>query len=219
MQSGQIMVGDHQGIYVVKLVGDVRLNLCTSFDNFIDKMFSQSDFRGVVFDMHDTDGVDSTTLGLMAKIAMRSEERDGGKPLVLCDDRGLLHLLDSMGFDALMDFSSQADGAYQAEPSPLTCNTPDEQSARDMVLEAHRVLMSMNKENEATFRDLVRALENEQGTGQPPGAGESRGTQSAASTSERTSVPNAETHAGGHHSHGRATRNHSASGHKSLVNH
>ncbi|MBB5212328.1 STAS domain-containing protein [Microbulbifer hydrolyticus] len=163
MQSGQIMVGDHQGIYVVKLVGDVRLNLCTSFDNFIDKMFSHGEFRGVVFDMHDTDGVDSTTLGLMAKIAFRSAERNGGKPLVLCEDRGLLHLLDSMGFEELMDISSDADNdAYQVEPAPLKCNAPDEHTARDMVLEAHRVLMSMNEQNEATFRDLVHALETEQ---------------------------------------------------------
>lgn len=163
MQSGQIMVGDHQGIYVVKLVGDVRLNLCTSFDNYIGKMFSLDDFRGVVFDMHETKGVDSTTLGLMAKIAIRSAEHKGGKPLVLCEDRGLLHLLDSMGFDALMDISSDADNdAYQAEPTPLKCNTPDEHSARKMVLEAHRVLMSLNEKNEDTFRDLVNVLESEQ---------------------------------------------------------
>ncbi|QKX15851.1 STAS domain-containing protein [Microbulbifer sp. YPW1] len=163
MQSGQIMVGDHQGIYVVKLVGDVRLNLCTSFDNFIDEMFSHGEFRGVVFDMHETQGVDSTTLGLMAKIAFRCAERHGGKPLVLCEDRGLLHLLDSMGFEELMDISSDADNdAYHAEPQPLNCNAPDEHTAREMVLEAHRVLMSMNEKNAETFRDLVHALETEQ---------------------------------------------------------
>ncbi|WP_236250443.1 STAS domain-containing protein [Microbulbifer sp. ALW1] len=163
MQSGQIMVGDHQGIYVVKLVGDVRLNLCTSFDNFIDKMFSHGDFRGVVFDLNGAEGVDSTTLGLMAKIAIRAEERGVSKPLVLCDNRGLLHLLDSMGFEALMDISSDAhNDAYLAEPAPLKCNAPDEHTAREMVLEAHRVLMSMNEQNQATFRDLVHALETEQ---------------------------------------------------------
>ncbi|WP_231758156.1 STAS domain-containing protein [Microbulbifer elongatus] len=217
MQSGQIMVGDHQGIYVVKLVGDVRLNLCTSFDSFIDRMFSQSDFRSVVFDMHDTDGVDSTTLGLMAKIAFRSEASDGGKPLVLCDDRGLLHLLDSMGFDDLMDFSSEAD-AYQAEPAPLKCDAPDEQSAREMVLEAHRVLMSMNKENADTFRDLVHALESEQGGGKA----ETSNRVSESEPEDRETGRNA--HAGNHHSHGRASHNHASGGHsrhshKSLVNH
>ena len=164
MQSGQIMVGDHQGIYVVKLVGDVRLTLCTSFDSFIDRMFAHGDFKGVVFDLNQAEGIDSTTLGLMAKIAFRAEARNHRRPLVLCDNRGLLHLLDSMGFDELMDFESGAGAEpYAADPAPLRCNnTPDEDAAREMVLEAHRVLMSMNEQNAETFRDLVRALETEQ---------------------------------------------------------
>ena len=169
MQSGQIMVGDHQGIYVIKLVGDVRLNLCTTFDNFIDKMFAHGDFRGVVFDLNQAEGVDSTTLGLMAKIGFRAEARDKAKPLVLCENKGLLHLMDSMGFEALMDFNGHAgNDAYAAEPMPLKCNTPDEHAAREMVLEAHRVLMSMNEKNAETFRDLVHALEAEQQAAEAP---------------------------------------------------
>lgn len=169
MQSGQIMVGDHQGIYVVKLVGDVRLNLCTTFDTFIDTMFSQGDFRGVVFDLTQAEGVDSTTLGLMAKIALRVQQRKVAKPLVLCDNKGLLHLLDAMGFEELMDFNSEAkNDAYAAETQPLQCATPDEHAAREMVLEAHRVLMSLNEQNAETFRDLVHALEAEQRAGSAP---------------------------------------------------
>ena len=30
---GQILVADHQGVYVIKMVGDVRLTLCVSFDH------------------------------------------------------------------------------------------------------------------------------------------------------------------------------------------
>ncbi|MFV8781567.1 STAS domain-containing protein [Microbulbifer sp. SA54] len=164
MQSGQIMVGDHQGIYVVKLVGDVRLNLCTTFDSYINKMFAHGDFRSVVFDLNEAEGVDSTTLGLLAKIAFRCEERGKMKPLVLCENPGLIRLLDSMGFEELMDINgaAAAEDAYPVETVALQCNTPDERAAREMVLEAHRVLMSMNEQNAETFRDLVHALESEQ---------------------------------------------------------
>ncbi|KUJ83341.1 anti-sigma factor antagonist [Microbulbifer flavimaris] len=160
MQSGQIMVGAHEGIYVIKLVGDVRLNLCTSFDNFIDSMFKHDDFNDVVFDLHGAKGVDSTTLGLMAKIAIRALERGCEKPLVLTTDEGISHLLDAMGFDALIEVSDEHRD-YAAEPQPLKCKTPDECAAREKVLEAHRVLMSMNEHNAETFRDLVHTLERE----------------------------------------------------------
>jgi anti-anti-sigma factor len=170
MQSGQIMVGAHEGIYVIKLLGDVRLNLCTSFDNFIDNMFAHGDFKDVVFDLHDAEGVDSTTLGLMAKIAIRALERGCQKPMVLSADAGIRHLLDAMGFEALMEFSDQPQD-YTAQTRPLHCKTPDEYTAREMVLEAHRVLMSLNEQNAETFRDLVHTLESEMQPMRKPSAG------------------------------------------------
>lgn len=160
MQSGQIMVGAHQGVYIVKLIGDVRLNLCTSFDSFIDNMFARDDFAGVAFDLHGAEGVDSTTLGLMAKIAIRAQERGCQKPLVFSANKGIQHLLDAMGFDSLMEISDQQH-EFSVETRPLVCNTPDECAAREKVLEAHRVLMSMNEQNAETFRDLVHTLERE----------------------------------------------------------
>ncbi len=160
MQSGQIMVGAHKGIYVIKLVGDVRLNLCTSFDNFIDNMFAHDDFSDVVFDLHGAEGVDSTTLGLIAKIAIRALERGCQKPLALSADDGIRYLLDAMGFEALIEVSEER-RELPAETTPLQCKNPDECAAREKVLEAHRVLMSMNEHNAETFRDLVHTLELE----------------------------------------------------------
>jgi len=160
MQSGQIMVGAHDGIYVIKLVGDVRLNLCTSFDNFIDNMFTHDDFADVVFDLHKAEGVDSTTLGLMAKIAIRALERGCQKPLALSADAGIRRLLDAMGFEALIELSDEHRD-FATETRPLQCKSPDECAAREKVLEAHRVLMSMNERNAEAFRDLVHTLELE----------------------------------------------------------
>ncbi|GAB2879371.1 STAS domain-containing protein [Microbulbifer echini] len=160
MQSGQIMVGAHEGVYIIKLMGDVRLNLCTSFDSFIDNMFARSDFAGVAFDLHTAEGVDSTTLGLMAKIAIRARERGCQKPLVFLANKGIWHLLDAMGFDTLMEISDEQ-CKFSVETQPLVCQTPDECAAREKVLEAHRVLMSMNEQNAETFRDLVHTLERE----------------------------------------------------------
>jgi len=64
MQPGQILVADQQGVYVIKMIGDVRLTLCISFDRFIEKMLGQPDFSMVLFDLSQASGIDSTTLGL-----------------------------------------------------------------------------------------------------------------------------------------------------------
>jgi len=71
MSSGEIKVAAHDGVYVIKMEGDVRLTLCLSFDDFIEKMFDAPDFCSVVFDLSDAQAIDSTTLGLMAKISIK----------------------------------------------------------------------------------------------------------------------------------------------------
>lgn len=55
MRPGQILVADHQGVYVIKMIGDVRLTLCISFDQFIDNMFSAPDFQAVLFDLSEAE--------------------------------------------------------------------------------------------------------------------------------------------------------------------
>ena len=40
MQAGKILVAQHQGAFVIKLVGDVRLTLCTTIDDYFSEMFS-----------------------------------------------------------------------------------------------------------------------------------------------------------------------------------
>jgi hypothetical protein len=44
---GRIMVGDHDGVYVLLFQGDVRLTLCTAVDAFLDRMFQDAGFKSV----------------------------------------------------------------------------------------------------------------------------------------------------------------------------
>ena len=76
MQPGRILVAGQDGAFVIKLVGDVRLTLCTTLDEFFDEMLSVEGFASVVVDLSDALNVDSTTLGLLAKLAIKAKERD-----------------------------------------------------------------------------------------------------------------------------------------------
>ena len=50
MQAGKILQASSDGVYVLRLLGDVRLTLSTSFDEFIEEMFSADDFTSVAID-------------------------------------------------------------------------------------------------------------------------------------------------------------------------
>ena len=68
--AGRILVAAHDGIYVLLFEGDVRLTLCTAVDGFLEKMFHDQQFKSVLVDLSRTDSIDSTSLGLLAKLGV-----------------------------------------------------------------------------------------------------------------------------------------------------
>lgn len=160
-RSGQILVADHDGIYLIKMVGDVRLNLCIPFDNFIQRIFSQDDFYSIIFDYSQTDGLDSTTLGLIAKLAVKSQEIKSIKPAMIGADASIHRLLDVTGITDLCQLMKKTDldsVMEEAEPLPDASDANNEDRVRKKVLEAHKVLVSLNDANKESFKDLIQTL-------------------------------------------------------------
>ena len=158
MRPGQILVADHEGVYVIKMVGDVRLTLCISFDQFIDSMFGAEDFSAVLFDLSEAEAIDSTTLGLMAKISLQGQDRHNIIPDILSTNPRINRILQTMGFQDIFTIVNE----LQTPVCPsreLAADVNDEHEVKEKVLEAHKILMGLNQENSATFRNLVKMLE------------------------------------------------------------
>lgn len=158
MEPGQILVAKHDNTHVIKMVGDVRLTLCVSFDNFIDSIFAKNHFCSIVFDLTEASAIDSTTLGLMAKIAILSQERCNRVPVVFSTNKSVDRLLETMGFDDIFEIIHEHHD-YATPSRHLNPADLDESSAKERVLEAHHILMELNESNRETFRDLVNSLE------------------------------------------------------------
>lgn len=159
MQPGQILVAESDGTHVIKLVGDVRLTLCVSFDEFIETMFNGGGICSIVFDLTGACCVDSTTLGLMAKIAILSKERCDIVPVVFSTNPTVNRLLDTMGFDDIFEIVHDKHCFDKPCRHLNALDLIDEDSAKERVLEAHSILMQMNESNRNSFRDLVNTLE------------------------------------------------------------
>lgn len=160
MGDGQILVAEHQGVYVIKLLGDVRLTLCISFDSFIEKMFSDPSFISVVFDLTGAQAIDSTTLGLMAKISLLAQERHGLVPTLVSNNPSIDRILQTMGFSEI--FCIVSEGQTQAGDAQSLCvDCADEGDVKAKVLEAHKILVGLNPANQAAFEDLIASLEQD----------------------------------------------------------
>lgn len=161
MQTGQIFDAFEDGVYVLKLVGDVRLNLSLTLEHCILKALQQHDTQQVVVDLTESDGVDSTTLGLLAKLSLLAKDQFGWEPVLVYDSDNIYRLLESVGFvDQIFHPIRQSDlvKAPLRAVDTLVC---DAETLKQHVIDAHRVLMSLNEDNSASFRDLVCALEQQ----------------------------------------------------------
>ncbi|HQV21760.1 MAG TPA: STAS domain-containing protein, partial [Agitococcus sp.] len=70
MPSGRILFAIHHGTYVLKFVGEVRAAMCATLDNFLESMFGDGEISSILIDLTQTDYIDSTALGLIAKTAV-----------------------------------------------------------------------------------------------------------------------------------------------------
>jgi anti-anti-sigma factor len=158
MQEGRILAASHDGAYVIRLVGDVRLTLCTTIDDFFQRMFEDPNFVSVWVDLCEAEGIDSTTLGLLAKLALRVKETFGFAPAIYSCDPGINRLLHSVGFHKLFEIHEEAcDNTGDIAEIPTVSGS--EETVKQKVIEAHRVLMGISKENRDRFKDLMTALE------------------------------------------------------------
>lgn len=158
MSTGKIQFAEQDGTFVLKFTGEVRLTLCSALDATIEHIFSSLNFSSIVIDLTETLSIDSTTLGLLAKLSILSRQRIGLLPMLTTNNPDILRLLDSMGFDQVFNIVE----TVLPCPDCLTDLPPQDQSeaeVRSRVLEAHRVLMGLNESNRNAFRDLVSALE------------------------------------------------------------
>ena len=160
MASYKILQAEQQGIYILKFVGEIRLNLCCTLDNLVETITSDPSFKTVVIDLTETDIVDSTTLGLLAKIALAAEKRSHFLPTLISTNPDVTRIVSSMGFDKIFIIVKEpASRIEELEEIPVL--KASEQQVRDQVLDAHRVLMGMNSRNREEFKNLVKALECE----------------------------------------------------------
>ncbi len=155
---GRILVAQHDGVYLMKFVGDVRVTLCTAVDHFLEAMLDDPHFRSVVIDLTRTDGIDSTSLGVLAKLSIRTKERFGLVPTLVSTKPDITRVLRSMGFEDVFHIVEQPLSSTEQFGELAACDCSEE-DLRQRVLEAHRVLMSLSDANRERFQDLVETLE------------------------------------------------------------
>ena len=159
MSDGKIQFAEYNETFVLKCVGDVRLTFCSALNETIEKILKTNSFKLIVIDLTEVISIDSTTLGLLAKLSILSKRKFGMLPTLASTNPDVSRVLDSMGFNQVFNV------VHTPAPCPECLDDLPEQDqteavVKERVLEAHHILMSLNESNRDAFRDLVSALES-----------------------------------------------------------
>lgn len=158
MSSGKIRYAVQNGSFVLKCTGDVRLTYCAVLNDTIEHKFAGGRFQSVIIDLTEVSSIDSTTLGLLAKLSILSRDNFGMLPTLATINPDISQQLEVMGFARVFNI------VHTPTPCPdcltdLPEQPQSEETVRERVLEAHHILMELNDSNREEFRDLVSLLE------------------------------------------------------------
>jgi anti-anti-sigma factor len=161
MAEGKIWHATHDGIHVLRFVGDVRYPLSPSLDHFLQNLFSREKPQGFVIDLTETRSIDSTNLGLMVRIAKFMQRLGKPRVTIISDREEINQVLTCLGFDKVFDIVKHSES--KSPPGKvLTVKEVDSTTLSQTLLEAHRTLMALNERNRELFRDVVAMLAQEE---------------------------------------------------------
>jgi len=161
MNAGNILAADYKHMALLKFVGEVRVVMSSTLDNYCNNLYRRGILDAMVVDMSETRSIDSTALGMLAKMSIQLRNRFNVMPTIVSPNPDITRILRSMSFDVICNIVSSLP-KQQTQYSELKMQMESEATVRDKVIDAHLTLMAMSEQNRLEFQDLVSALKQQE---------------------------------------------------------
>ncbi|MBN2657536.1 MAG: STAS domain-containing protein [Spirochaetales bacterium] len=160
MNEGKYQFAECETFYLIKMSGNLKYTGSGGFDTFVENIFSRIDNKSVVIDLTESLYLDSTNLGILAKIADTMLSKFEKKTTIISSNPDITTLLTNIGFD---DFFTILDESPVTETalSDISEMVTGDRGLALMMLEAHKALMELNDKNKSVFSSVVSLLQKE----------------------------------------------------------
>ncbi len=162
MESGAAFYVRQGNTYILKLVGDIRYTMGCALGDFLNDLFARADYDDIVVDLTEAHSIDSTSLGLLARIANFNRERFHHKTTLLSSNVDVNQVLDNMGFYEIFNIRDTGE-TISATLLQLAIHDPNKDELTRIVYEAHCTLSEINPQNRETFKYVVENLRAKMG--------------------------------------------------------
>ena len=156
MAYERVFTGTIDGLLIIIPEGHLTAKLCPSLNAYIHKTLQQDlSIKRMHFDLSGCDYMDSTFLGLI--VACVKATRKCGLPTPMVHEAGdqCMSLLRTMGLTKMLSFTSD----HCPRPDTLECLSTSDSLTAQYILDAHRDLGGLSKENFERFESLIQTLD------------------------------------------------------------
>ncbi len=155
MDKNRILYSIHDGVHFLRFDGDILHPLAPALDALLKRLIETDDCHSYLLDLTETRSIDSTMLGLLARIANIAKEQQMPPPTLICPNEDIIDLLMGIGFDEVFSLVA-CDGA------PL-----DDGQLTETMLAAHQELIALKEDNRLLFEDVIELLQRSLNTHRP----------------------------------------------------
>jgi anti-anti-sigma factor len=103
MPEAHVTHAEKEGVHVLRYFGDVNYVLAPGIQRFVDRLIDDGSITGMVFDLTCAQSLDSTNLGLMARVNERLLGAGAANSVIISGNEDIDVVLRSMGFDQTFD--------------------------------------------------------------------------------------------------------------------
>ena len=97
--EGIYQYAEYGDLFIIKLGGRLIYSISSGFEKFLNKLFEEKKKKDILIDLSTVEAIDSTNLGLLAKIAIYSIENFSKKISIISTNDDVNIQLRNMGFD------------------------------------------------------------------------------------------------------------------------
>ncbi len=156
--QGTILAARLDSVEYIRFVGIIRYSHCAGLEAHIDKIFEEASFKEIAIDLEAAEMLDSTALGLLARISIEFKKMSPNKPVIFLQKGELAHILKRVCFDQVFNIVAKSKDKGKPDFVELANISKNEEEMLESVVEAHRNLAELSESNQHYFTDITRAL-------------------------------------------------------------
>ena len=160
--AGRVTYARADGVHILRYHGRVTYVLAPAIKRFADGLLERAGSDGWIFDLSRAESLDSTNLGVVARIAELARTTGGARIVILSTNEDITDVLCSMGFDQTFDVvTSVPEEAVAGPDAEIGGAGASRDELGHVMLDAHRMLMTLSETARDEFQEVAAQLEAE----------------------------------------------------------